>query len=93
MEQAITVTPISDGWTIKCAARERDLLFRSGAAAEAAAHNLGAEIAQAGDTALIEIYLRDGALGGRYVHAPKTGHRPPEVRAAGASIPESTPAR
>ena len=70
MEQAITVTPISDGWTIKCTARERDLSFRSGAQAEAAAHGLAAEIAEAGDAAVIEIYLRDGTLGGRYVHAP-----------------------
>jgi hypothetical protein len=70
LEHAITVTPISDGWTIKCTARERDLSFRSGAEAEAAAHGLAVEIAEAGDAAVIEIFLRDGTLGGRYIHAP-----------------------
>jgi hypothetical protein len=73
LEQAITVTPIADGWTVKCAAREREAWFRSGAAAEAAAHRLGSEIAEVGDTAVIEIFLRNGALGGRYVHAPGAG--------------------
>jgi hypothetical protein len=93
LKQMITVTPFSKGWTIKCTARERNASFRSGAAAEAAAHSLGAEIARAGDTAVIEIFLRDGALGGRYVHAPKAWNPPPEVRAAGAPFSESPQVR
>jgi hypothetical protein len=89
----ITVMPISKRWAIKCPARARNALFRSGAAAEAAAHSLAAEIAEAGDTAVIEIYLRDGTLGGRYVHAPDARDRTPEARAAGAAVPGSSPAR
>ena len=91
MEQMITVTPISKGWRIRCKTRQPDVLFRSGAAAEAAAHSLAAEVARAGDTAVIEIYLRDGTLGGRYFHAPRDWT--PEVRAAGASILGSPPGR
>jgi hypothetical protein len=90
LEQAITVTPSPDGWRIKCTAREHDALFRSGAAAEAAAHRFGAEIAEAGDTAVIEIFLRDGSLGGRYVHAPSASD--PTPRAAGASVSGSSAA-
>jgi len=71
MEQTITVTPIPEGWRIKCSAMEHDASFRSGAEAETAAHSLATEIAKAGDTAVIQIFLRDGALGGRYVHAPR----------------------
>lgn len=74
----IRVMPISEGWTIRCTARVRDVLFWSGAAAEAAAHSLAAAIAKTGDTAVIEIFLRDGALGGRYVHAPEA--RTPDGR-------------
>ena len=77
MEQTITVAPIPQGWRIKCSAREHDVSFRSGAEAEATAHSLATEIAEAGDTVVIEIFLRDGALGGRYVHAPKARDRTP----------------
>ena len=93
MEQAITVTPVSEGWTINCSARARDVSFRSGAEAEAAAHNLAAEIAETGDTAVIEIFLRDGTLGGRYVHPAKAWDRTAEVGADGASVPGSPAAR
>jgi hypothetical protein len=93
LEQAITVMPISDRWRIKCTAREFNVLFRSGAKAEAAAHSLGAEIAKAGDTAVIEIFLRDGTLGGRYVHAPKARDRTPDVCASTTPNPGSPPVR
>ena len=85
----ITVTPIAKRWRIKCAARQPDVLFRSGAAAESVAHSLAAEIAEAGDTAVIEIFLRDGSLGGRYVHAPIAPDQTPQGRAGGASTPGS----
>jgi hypothetical protein len=84
---------MAKGWRIRCAVRQPDVLFRSGAAAETVAHSLAAEIAMAGDTAVIEIYLRDGALGGRYVHAPDPWDQTPEVRAAGASMPGSPQAK
>jgi hypothetical protein len=93
LEQMITVTPASKGWRIRCTARQPDVLFRSGAAAETAAHSLAAEIAKAGDRAVIEIYLRDGTLGGRSVHEPQAPDWTLEVRAAGASVPPASPAR
>ena len=91
MEQAITVTPIADGWKLDCALCDREQLYRSGADAEAGAHNLATEIAASGATAVIQIFLRDGTLGGRYVHAPRARGRAPDVRrgSAPASPPES----
>ena len=71
MEHAITVTAGADGWRLTCTAGDEDRRFRSGADAEDAAHDLGARIAEAGATAVIHIFLRDGALGGRFVHAPQ----------------------
>jgi len=94
LEQAIIVTPVSYGWKVRCSAREaRDALFLSGAQAEAAAHCLGAEIAEAGDTAVIEIFLRSGALGARYVHAPNAGSPTPQARAVAAPSPRSPAAK
>lgn len=70
MVQAITVAPSADGWTVKSEAFDSEMFFRSGAAAEAAACSLGTRIARVGSAVEIHIFLRDGALGGRYVCAP-----------------------
>jgi hypothetical protein len=43
-------------------------VFSSGAKAEAAALSLGSRLAEAGRPSEIRIYLRGGALGGRYVY-------------------------
>ena len=93
MEQTITVIPIANRWAIKCPAHKSKALFRNGAAAEAAARSLADEIAEAGVTAVIEIYLRDGTLGGRYVHAPKARGWTAEVSALGRAVPGSPAAR
>ena len=66
MVQAITVSPSADGWTVRSDAFDSEMFFRSGAAAEAAACSLGARIARVGAAVEIQIFLRDGALGGRY---------------------------
>ena len=68
MIQAIKVAPRADGWVVKSDAIENEMFFQSGASAEAAAHRLGARIADAGDQVEIEIFLRDGALAGRYAY-------------------------
>lgn len=67
MQQAITVMPAADGWTIRCADCDREVFFKSGAQAKAEARELAMQFAEAGATALIQIYLRDGTLGGRFV--------------------------
>ena len=71
MEQEITVAPITTGWTLKCTEVDHEIYFRSGADAEAAARNLGAKLARAGATVVIQIFVRDGAVAGRYVLMPE----------------------
>jgi hypothetical protein len=68
MIQAITVAPSAGGWTVKSDAAPSEMFFQSGASAEAAARSLGARIAEEGEEVEIEIFLRDGTLGGRYAY-------------------------
>jgi hypothetical protein len=91
VEHAITVTPRADGWQLKCTACDQAEQFRSGADAEAAAHALGMRIAATGATAVIHIFLRDGALGGRFVHAPQGGD-PGTMAEPGPTRPAHRPA-
>ncbi|MDR3511348.1 MAG: hypothetical protein P4L73_06925 [Caulobacteraceae bacterium] len=79
MALVISVAPFEDGWTVRSEALETDLKFERGARAEAAARALADRYAKAGRLAEVEIYLRDGALAGRFVHTP----RPPQPAYAG----------
>ena len=47
------------------------MFFRSGESAELAARALGTKMAQADAAVTIEVFLRDGSLGGRYVWAER----------------------
>jgi hypothetical protein len=67
MEQAIVVAPSADGWVVKAAHFDNGMFFRSGESAEVAARALGVKMASANASVMIEIFLRDGSLGGRYV--------------------------
>ncbi len=67
MVKVISVQPLAQGWALCQAAVDNPQVFASGAKAEDAALRLGARLAAAGDSAEIRIYLRDGALGGRFV--------------------------
>lgn len=67
MDQAIIVEPSADGWAVKSAHFANEMFFRSGESAEAAARELGAKMALATGEVVIEIFLRDGSLGGRYI--------------------------
>lgn len=71
MALVISVAPLDDGWTVRSEAFDTELKFERGARAEAAARALAETYADAGRRAEVEIYLRDGALAGRFVHAPK----------------------
>lgn len=75
MMQAITVAPSAEGWIVRSDALPHEMFFASGASAEAAARNLGAQIAGDGEDVEIEIFLRDGALGGRYAYPAPNGGR------------------
>jgi hypothetical protein len=69
MDQAIIVEPSAGGWAVKAPRFANEMFFKSGESAEAAARQLGTKIARASGAVVIEIFLRDGSLGGRYVTA------------------------
>ena len=66
MEQAIIVEPSADGWVVRSAHFDNEMFFRSGECAETAARDLGTKLARANVAVVMEIFLRDGSLGGRY---------------------------
>jgi hypothetical protein len=68
MALKISVVPVADGWAVRSEGVENDMLFAAGAKAEAAARDLARRVAQNGRTAEVAIYLRDGALAGRFLH-------------------------
>jgi len=67
MVRLISVEPFGDSWTVRSSQIANDLVFGSGREAENAAKRLGEQIAEAGDAAEIRIYVRGGALAGRFV--------------------------
>ncbi len=77
--RTISVTPLESGWMLQ-QGRGAALVFRAGSCAEAAARRLARAISDAGESAEIMIYLRDGSLGGRIV-SPQAP--PSDARLAG----------
>jgi hypothetical protein len=69
MALVISVAPAGEGWAVRSEALEADLTFDGGARAEAVARALASKYAAAGHETEVEIFLRDGALAGRFVHA------------------------
>ena len=70
MVQLIVVEPCADGWAVRQPSIANAQLFVSGAKAEDAARLLGTRLADAGQPAEIQVYLRNGDLAGRFVLAP-----------------------
>jgi hypothetical protein len=68
MALRIIVVPIGDGWAIRSPSFENDMLFNAGAKAESAARDLARRYAALGESAEVAIFLRDGALAGRFLH-------------------------
>ena len=68
MIQVINVEPLGQGWAVRQGSADKPQVFTSGAKAEDAALSLGARLAATGLAAEIRVYLRGGALGGRYVY-------------------------
>jgi len=68
MALLITVAPAGSGWSLQSAALVGDILFTSGAKAEAAARSLARRIAEGGGTAELRIVVRDGSLGGAFLY-------------------------
>jgi hypothetical protein len=61
----ITIRPADSGWAIRSAALAADMHFLKGGQAEDAGRALAARLAAAGRDVVLEVFLRDGALGGR----------------------------
>jgi hypothetical protein len=76
MALKITVVPAGDGWAVRSAGFENDMLFAAGAKAEAAARDLARRVSASGETVEVSIFLRNGALAGRFLHpaAAKASH-------------------
>ncbi len=70
MALTIAVVPLGDGWAVRYPGVDNDMLFSAGAKAEAAARDLARRIARSGRATEVSIFLRDGALAGRFLHAP-----------------------
>lgn len=71
MALQISVSPIEDAWVVRSDSFENDLVFQKGGRAEAAARSLADRYARAGRSAEVSIFLRDGALAGRFLHAAR----------------------
>ena len=67
MPQTIRIEPSAGGWMVKAGPFANAMFFHSGRCAEIAARDLAARMAQADAAVVIEIVLRDGSLGGRYL--------------------------
>ncbi|WP_233206670.1 DUF2188 domain-containing protein [Caulobacter sp. FWC2] len=69
----IFVEPSDDGWIVRGDFEGGPLNFATGARAEQAARDLAHRLADAGEPVVLEIRLRDGARGGRFLFPPYGG--------------------
>ena len=69
--QRVIVMPASVGWSVSTASLDSELIFKSGARAEAGAKRLATALAASGEAVEVEIHLRDGSVGGRFVCYPE----------------------
>jgi len=67
MVRVIVVEPLAHGWAVRQPQVDNSQIFTSGAKAEDAAKRMGARLAGVGQATEIRVYLRDGALGGRFL--------------------------
>jgi hypothetical protein len=72
MSRMISVQPLGDGWSVRLDEFDSEMMFLSGAKAEAAARRLADKLTRAGQSAEIRIYLRDGQLAGRLVRPARS---------------------
>ena len=76
MTRMISVRPGPSGWAVQIDDANGALAFRAGGQAEAAARKLAQRFADMGEGAEIQIYLRDGALAGRFYAPPAQALEP-----------------
>jgi hypothetical protein len=66
MNPVIAVKPIGNGWSVKADAFESEMVFLSGAKAEAAARRLAKTLSENGQASQIRIFLRNGDLAAEF---------------------------
>lgn len=66
MTSTIYVEPLAHGWAVRQEEVDNPQVFASGAKAEDAALRLAERLARAGRPSEVVVYLRNGALGGRF---------------------------
>lgn len=66
----VKVQPSGIRWSCSVSGVENDMLFHSGAAAEAAARRMAACLAAHGEPTKLVIHLRDGSVAGRFLFPP-----------------------
>lgn len=66
MVNMIYVEPMADGWAVRQDLADNHQVFSSGAKAEDAAMRLAQRLARAGQPSEVQVYLRGGALAGRF---------------------------
>ena len=71
MTRMIKVEPYGKHWKVWSDTLDEDMMFQSGAAAEAAARLLADAAAKAGQNAEVRIYLRDGSVGACLPYPPR----------------------
>ena len=67
MIRTISVQPVGDGWSVASDVFDSDMMFLSGAKAEAAARRMAQAMSNSGEASEIRIFLRDGQLAGRFL--------------------------
>jgi hypothetical protein len=67
MTRQIVVRPALHGWAVHIEGDAVALAFTTGARAEAAAREIAGRFADAGEPVELRVYLRDGALAGRFL--------------------------
>jgi len=74
--ERIVVEPLADGWAVRAAPLDNLMVFRSGGAAERAGRELACRLASAGEAAELQLRLKDGTTGARFVCLPPTERDP-----------------
>ena len=77
----LTVAPLDFGWAIRIPGAAGEMLFHSGAAAEAAGRRLAERLSRAGLPAKLVVRLRDGSVGGRFLFPPRLDADPAQLAA------------
>ena len=66
----LSVEALPFGWAVRTEGTAGEMLFHTGAAAEAAARRLAERLASTGVPAKLTVRLRDGSVAGRFIFPP-----------------------